>query len=136
MIKVENLEQHFADFKISNRARKIVQKNYGSLSEVASHVRKRETKERDLEIGGFYTIGGVFCAVELGWFLPKDFDSRGCGQKTALEIAKALIILGAATLDECFPKGREYPLRVRLRFNQDLLDMGWTGPFLPGKKHN
>ena len=134
MAIAHDLDRRFADFKISKRARGFVQNVFGSLSAVAVDVQKREIIARDSSIGGFYTMGGIRDALEILWFRPTESPKRACGQITALEVAKALLILGAVSFDDCFPKQREIELKNRVRFNEELKALGWPGPFLDGPK--
>lgn len=134
MAIAHDLDRRFADFKISKRARTLVRNDFGSLSAVAVEVQKRQIIARDSSVGGFYTMGGIRDAVEFRWFKPRESRETACGQITALEIAKALLILGAVSFEDCFPEQREIELKNRVRFNEELKALGWPGPFLDGPK--
>jgi len=128
-----DLERRFQDFNVSTRARNFVAATYGTLRAAAEDVKLRERHPCHPSVGGFYVVGGVRDALDFARFRS---DRKGCGEQTALDIATALLMLGATTFEECFPQRDYLQLAKRLRFNDRLASLGWTGPFLDGPKRD
>lgn len=114
---------NITDLPVSNRVKRLLDEHFDSVESLVAVVKHRE--ERSYYDGsGTYMHGGAY------WPLAR---IPAFGTKSAMETAAALLATGLVTWDDCNLDSILHGLLAREHFNRKARELGWKGPFLPGK---